>query len=154
MVTKKGQEIAAKKKQQRANALKYVKALQAGQTLKRAKWRTSVQFRRPKTLELPRRPKYPRRAVPRQPQLDAHRVIQFPLTTETAMRKIEENNTLVFIVDVRANKFQIRAAVAKLYDIKPRKVNTLIRPDGSKKAFIRLGSEYDALDVANKIGII
>lgn len=34
------------------------------------------------------------------------------------------------------------------------KVNTLIRPDGQKKAYVRLTADYDALDVANKIGII
>ena len=31
---------------------------------------------------------------------------------------------------------------------------TLARPDGSKKAYVRLTTDYDALDVANKIGII
>lgn len=41
-----------------------------------------------------------------------------------------------------------------LYDIKAVKVNTLIRPDGLKKAYVRLAQDYDALDVANKIGII
>ena len=33
------------------------------------------------------------------------------------MKKIEDNNTLVFIVDTRANKKQIKAAVGRLYDI-------------------------------------
>ena len=28
------------------------------------------------------------------------------------------------------------------------------RPDGTKKAYVRLTPDYDALDVANKIGII
>ena len=28
------------------------------------------------------------------------------------------------------------------------------RPDGQKKAYVRLAPDYDALDVANKIGII
>jgi hypothetical protein len=28
------------------------------------------------------------------------------------------------------------------------------RPDGTKKAYVRLTQDYDALDVANKIGII
>jgi large subunit ribosomal protein L23Ae len=28
------------------------------------------------------------------------------------------------------------------------------RPDGQKKAYVRLTPDYDALDVANKIGII
>ena len=43
------------------------------------------------------------------------------------MKKIEENNTLVFIVDVRANKRQIKDALKKLYDVECVKVNTLIR---------------------------
>uniref|UniRef100_A0A914VB66 Ribosomal protein L23a n=1 Tax=Plectus sambesii TaxID=2011161 RepID=A0A914VB66_9BILA len=77
-----------------------------------------------------------------------------PLTTESAMKKIEDTNTLVFIVDVRANKPQIKTAVKKLYNIDVQKVNTLITPNHAKKAYVRLASDYDALDVANKIGII
>jgi ribosomal protein L23 len=50
-----------------------------------------------------------------------------PLNTESAMKKIEENNTLVFIVDVKANKRQIKDAVKKLYDVQAVNVNTLIR---------------------------
>jgi hypothetical protein len=48
------------------------------------------------------------------------------LTTESAM-KIEDNNTLVFIVDLKADKKKIKAAVKKMYDIQAKKVNTLIR---------------------------
>ena len=54
-------------------------------------------------------------------------MLKFPLTTESAMKKIEDNNTLVFIVDVRSTKAQIRDAVKKMYDIQCKKVNTLIR---------------------------
>ena len=79
---------------------------------------------------------------------------RYPLTTESAMKKIEDNNTLVFITDVRANKRQIAQAVKKMYDIACAKVNTLVRPDGVKKAYVRLTQDFDALDVANKIGII
>ena len=50
-----------------------------------------------------------------------------PLNTESAMKKIEEHNTLVFIVDIRSNKRQIKDAVKKLYDVNAAKVNTLIR---------------------------
>jgi len=103
-------------------------------------------------------------------------VIKFPLTTESAMKKIEDNNTIVFIVDVRASKNRIKAAIKGLYDVEAAKVNTLIRPDGQKKAYVRLKPDYDALDgaqprsrhlwvtgsralahaaaVANKIGVI
>jgi hypothetical protein len=57
----------------------------------------------------------------------------------------------VFIVDVRATKASIKAAVFRLYDIQTKKINTLIRPDGQKKAYVRLTPDYDALDVANKV---
>ena len=43
------------------------------------------------------------------------------------MKKIEEHNTLVFIVDIKANKRQIKDAVKKLYDVSAVKINTLIR---------------------------
>lgn len=70
------------------------------------------------------------------------------------MKKIEEHNTLVFIVDIKANKRNIKDAVKKLYDVEAAKVNTLIRPDGRKKAYVRLTADFDALEVANKIGFI
>ena len=44
------------------------------------------------------------------------------MTTESAMKKIEDNNTLVFIVDIHANKPQIRAAVKKMYEVDIQKV--------------------------------
>lgn len=43
------------------------------------------------------------------------------------MKKMEEHNTLVFIVDVKANKAQIKQALKTLYDIDTVKINTLIR---------------------------
>ncbi|XP_068148902.1 large ribosomal subunit protein uL23 [Drosophila tropicalis] len=118
------------------------------------KVRTNVHFRRPTTLKLPRHPKYPRKSVPTRNRMDAYNIIKYPLTTEAAMKKIEDNNTLVFLTHLRANKNHVRAAVRKLYDIKVAKVNILIRPDGQKKAYVRLARDYDALDIANKIGII
>merc|ERR1712080_601895 len=118
------------------------------------KVRTSATFHRPKTLALPRKPTYQRKAVASLPRMDAYRTIVHPLTTESAMKKIEDHNTFVFIVDIRCNKYHIAAAVKKMYDIDVTKINTLIRPDGAKKAYVRLKPDYDALDVANKIGII
>ncbi|RSH90390.1 60S ribosomal protein L25 [Saitozyma podzolica] len=118
------------------------------------KVRTSVTFHRPTTLRLPRAPKYPRKSVPHLPRMDQFRTIQHPLNTESAMKKIEDHNTLVFIVDIKANKRNIKDAVKKLYDVDAAKVNTLIRPDGKKKAYVRLTADFDALEVANKIGFI
>merc|ERR1711988_562200 len=100
--------------------------------------RYTTKFHRPKTLQLLRNPKYSRKSVPKVSPLDQYSILKYPLTTESAMKKIEDNNTLVFIVDLKANKRQIKAAVKSMYEIQCAKVNTLIRPDGQKKAYVRL----------------
>ena len=131
------------------------KAVKQGvNTKKTKKTRSNVHFYRPKTLQLDRHPKYPRKSLARTNKMDQYRVIRHPLTSESAMKKIEDQNTLVFIVDLRANKYQIKDAVNKMYQIKAAKVNTLVRPDGTKKAYVKLTSDFDALDVANTIGVI
>merc|ERR1719248_562239 len=91
-----------------------------------------------------RKPMYPRKAIAKNPLLDKFKIIKYPLTTESAMKKIEELNTLVFIVDTRASKRHIKDAIASMYDVTAQKVNTLIRPDGKKKAYIHLTQNYDA----------
>jgi len=142
-------------KSAKTKALTAQKSVQQGTFTKRhSAARYNVHFRRPQTKELPRNPKFPRRSVPKKSNLNQFSILKHPLATESAMRKVEENNTLVFIVDRRANKTQVKAAVKKMYNLEAEKVNTLIRPDGKKKAYIRLSSNHDALDEANKIGII
>ncbi|KAI8894674.1 ribosomal protein L23/L15e core domain-containing protein [Globomyces pollinis-pini] len=130
------------------------KAVLKGTAKKQIRVRTSASFHLPKTLKLARAPKYPRRAVPKTPSLDQYSIVKFPLTSESAMKKIEEDNTLVFICDVKSNKRQIAQALERLYDIEAIKVNTLIRPDGLKKAYVRLSADLEATEVAARIGIM
>ncbi|KAH8114302.1 ribosomal protein L23/L15e core domain-containing protein [Phellopilus nigrolimitatus] len=146
-------KAAAKSDTAKAKSAKKA-ALQGAHAHRARKVRYSVSFHRPKTLRLPRSPRYPRKSIPHAPRMDEHRTIVAPLNTESAMKKIEEHNTLVFLVDIRSNKRQIKDAVKKLWDVQAASINTLIRPDGKKKAYVRLTADHDALDVANKIGFI
>ena len=132
-----------------SSALKGSKASKKGGRI-----HTKTHFYKPKTLRLARKPKYTNKSSNKESAFDKFSVIKAPLTTESAMKKIEDNNTLVFLVDVRSNKRQIRKAVKDMFDITSLKVNTLVRTDGQKKAYVRLTRDYDALDVANRIGII
>jgi large subunit ribosomal protein L23Ae len=102
---------------------------------------TKVTFRRPKTFALARKPKYERKIVKKEQTWDKYAIIKYPLSTESAIKTIEDNNTLVFIVDRRANKPMIKKACQDLYSIKVKGVNTLVRPDGLKKAYVVLSSE-------------
>ena len=52
------------------------------------------------------------------------------------------------------SRHKIKQAVKKLCDTDMAKVKTVIRPDGEKKAYVWVALDYDALDVANNIGII
>jgi large subunit ribosomal protein L23Ae len=110
-----------------AKAKKVAGALKKGTGRKATRVHTKVHFYRPKTLKLSRNPKVIRKVSKSIEGPKAYDIIKFPLTTESAMKKIEENNTLVFIVGLTANKRQIKDAVKTLYDIKAAKVNTLIR---------------------------
>ena len=134
-----------------SKAAKFVKKGAKGKLLKK---RFSATFHRPRTLKHERKPAYPRVSVPSKAKLDRWQILKHPLANENALAKIESNNTLVFIVDARANKKQIKEAVKRMYDIECMKVNTLIRPNGDKKAYCRLTEDCDAVEVANKIGII
>jgi large subunit ribosomal protein L23Ae len=119
----------SKKTDPKAQALKAAKAVKSGTAIKKKakKIRTTVTFHRPKTQTRDRNPKYPRISATPRNKLDHYQILKFPLTTESAMKKIEDNNTLVFIVDLRADKKKIKDAVKKMYDIQAKKVNTLIR---------------------------
>jgi len=85
---------------------------------------------------------------------DPFKILLYPYVTEKAVSMIEKENKIVFVVDRRASKKQIKEAFEKLFEVKVEKVNTLITPDGKKKAFIKLKPEYKAADVAVKLGIV
>ena len=81
-------------------------------------------------------------------------VILYPLMTEVTSRLLETENKLVFIVDRRAKKIDIKRAVEELYGVRVEKVNTLITRNGKKKAFVKLHPEDKAVDVAIRLGIL
>lgn len=121
---------------------------------KAQKVRTTTTFRLPQTLKHRRQPKYLRKSVPRLPRMDEYKVIIKNINSEVATQKIEAQNTLVLEVHMSANKGQIKQAVKKVLGADALKVNTLVRPDGTKKAFVRLTADHDALDVASRAGYL
>jgi len=130
------------------------KKLTKGISKKGTRIHKKVHFYRGKTVDLPRVAKYAAKSTPKKNTLDKYSIIKYPLTTESSMKLIEDSNTLVFIVDIKSNKRQIKAAVKDLYNIECDKVNTLITPRGLKKSYVKLSKDYDALDVANRVGVI
>merc|ERR1719454_2061164 len=106
-----------------SKAEKVGKAVKQAVARKVKKVRQNVHFFRPKTLIKARDPKYPRKTTERRDKMDKYAIIKYPVTTESAMKKIEEINTLVFIVALEATKPKIKEAVHQLYDVKAAKVD-------------------------------
>merc|ERR1712065_47180 len=115
----------------KSKAKSAARAQSQGKNLKKkAKIHTSVHWKKPYTKHHRKQPAFPKFALEGKPKVNKFSVLKYPLNTEVAVRKIENDNTLIFIVDNRANK------------------------PGIKNAFIRLPADEDALSVASNIGIL
>ena len=64
-------------------------------------------------------------------------VIRRPIITEKTTAQKDVENQVVFEVDKRANKFEIREAVEKLFKVQVDSVNTVVMP-GKPKRFGRV----------------
>ena len=81
------------------------------------------------------------------------KILKQPVVTESTFDLIDEHNKIVFIVDRNANKYQIREAIEQIYNVRIIKVNTMITPSGTKKAFVKLHPSDSAAELAIKLGI-
>ncbi len=84
---------------------------------------------------------------------DPLKVLQHPVSTEKAVRLMEAENTLIFIVAKDATKKQVKWAFEKAFGAKVAKVRTAIQHNGKKKAFIRLKPETLAVDITTQLGL-
>ena len=84
---------------------------------------------------------------------DIYSIIGYPLSTEKAVRVMDQENKLVFIVDKKAKKPEIKKALEEIFKIKVLHVHTLINK-GKKKAYVKLDATTPAGDVATQFGLI
>ena len=80
-------------------------------------------------------------------------IIIKPIATEKAIRAVEIENKISFIVDRRARKAQIREEIEEMFKVKVEKINVHIK-NNQKIAIIKLRKETPAIDIATKLGMI
>ncbi len=80
--------------------------------------------------------------------------LKYPHLTEKSMMLVDRANTIVFVVDQRSNKTDIRKEFEEIFGVKVERVNTEIGPKAKKKAYIKLEKEFNAADVAVKLGVV
>jgi ribosomal protein L23 len=76
-----------------------------------------------------------------------------PLTTEKAVKLIDLDNTLIFQVERRASKLEIKKEIESVFKVEVEKVRTLTRTN-KKYAYVKLIKSSPAIDVATKLGMI
>jgi len=81
-------------------------------------------------------------------------VIKYPLSTEKSIRLMESENKLIFVIDKKAKKEDVKKAVEKVFKTKVTKVNTLVTSKGEKRAYVKFSDETPAIDIATQLGLM
>ena len=76
-----------------------------------------------------------------------------PVTTEKAVKLIEAENIIIFCVDKRMNRTEIKKEVEEIFKVKVENINIMIRQN-KKFAYVKLKKENPAIDLATKLGMI
>jgi ribosomal protein L23 len=80
--------------------------------------------------------------------------LKYPIATEKAVAQIDRNNVIIYVVDFRATKPEIRKEFESQFNVKVKGIRTLNLPNNTKKAFIKLAKGFKASDVASKLKLV
>jgi large subunit ribosomal protein L23 len=86
--------------------------------------------------------------------METTNIIKHPLSTEKTIRLMESENKLVFVVDRKSTKQDIKKAVEELFKAKVVNVKTVLTTKGGKKAYVRFSPETPAIDIATNLGLM
>jgi large subunit ribosomal protein L23 len=67
-----------------------------------------------------------------------------PVVSEKSYDLIQDFNTYTFVVDKRANKTEIKQAIAEIFDVRVTRVNTINRRGKMKRTGYKMGKRPDS----------
>lgn len=76
-----------------------------------------------------------------------------PVTTEKAVKLIETENVLLFEVERKERKPEIKEEFEDIFGVNVDKIRTLIRRN-KKLCYIKLNEENPAIDIATELGMM
>ena len=86
--------------------------------------------------------------------MDSYKTVKYPLSTEKSIRLMESENKLIFVVDNKATKKEIKKAIEEMFKVDVDKVNTFVNADGEKRAYVKFSAKNPAIDIATQMGLI
>jgi len=86
--------------------------------------------------------------------MDPYNIIKCPLSTEKSIRLMESENKLIFVVNKKATKTEIKEAIEGIFKAKVLKVNTFVSSKGEKRAYVKFSADTPAIDIATQMGLM
>jgi len=86
--------------------------------------------------------------------MDTYNIIKYPLSTEKSIRLMEAENKLIFVVDGKATKKEIKKAIEEMFKVEVDDVNTFVNADGEKRAYVKFSAKNPAIDIATQMGLM
>ena len=86
--------------------------------------------------------------------MESYKIIKHPLSTEKSIRLMESDNKLVFVVDEKAGKKEIKKAIEEMFNVNVDHVRTFNTSKGEKRAYVKFSAKNPAIDIATQLGLM
>ena len=86
--------------------------------------------------------------------MEAYNIIKYPLSTEKSIRLMESENKLIFVVNNKSTKKDIKKAIEEMFKVEVDNVNTFVSANGEKRAYIKFSAKNPAIDIATQMGLM
>lgn len=86
--------------------------------------------------------------------MEQYKIIKHVLSTEKSIRLMELENKLVFAVNSKSTKKEIKKAIEEMFKVEVDSVNTFVAANSEKRAYVKFSAKNPAIDIATKMGII
>lgn len=86
--------------------------------------------------------------------MDSYNIIKYPLSTEKSVRLMESENKLIFVVNKKATKKEIKKAIEEMFRVEVDNINTFVNAEGEKRAYVKFSAKNPAIDIATQMGLM
>lgn len=86
--------------------------------------------------------------------MNPYTIIKYPLSTEKSIRLMESENKLIFVVNKKSTKKEIKKSIEQMFKAEVDSINTFVSPEGEKRAYVKFSRKTPAIDIATQMGLM
>ncbi len=80
--------------------------------------------------------------------------LMYPIATEKALNMVDKDNIILYVVDSRCTKTDVKKEFEQTFGVKVKSINTSLTMRNVKKAYIRIDPKFKASDIARKLKLV